>query len=80
MKKLSFLPKILLALALAVGAFSVAVPSQAAGDCPNSGIVCPAVWDPVICNDGQVYSNACYARAACAHGCKDYPGGPVPVE
>ena len=79
MKKLSLIPKVLLALALTAGAFSGAVPSQAA-DCPNSGIVCPAVWDPVICNDGKVYSNACYARAACARGCQDYPGGPIPVE
>jgi hypothetical protein len=68
------------ALALIAGTFSAAVPSQAAGDCPNSGIVCPAVYDPVICNDGKVYSNSCYARAACARGCQDYPGGPIPVE
>lgn len=39
---------------------------------PDGGILCPAVWDPVICSDGQVYSNACYARAAGARGCKSY--------
>ncbi len=33
---------------------------------------CLDVWDPVICSNGVVYSNACYAARACATGC-----GPV---
>lgn len=36
--------------------------------CPG-GFECPDVWDPVICDGGVVYSNACYARRACATGC-----------
>ena len=40
---------------------------------PGGGdILCLDIYDPVICNDGQVYGNACYARAAGAHGCKPY--------
>jgi hypothetical protein len=49
-----------------------ASPAAAGGECKNSGILCPTVYDPVICNDGQVYSNACFARQACAHGCKAF--------
>lgn len=33
---------------------------------------CLDVWDPVICSNGVVYSNSCYAARACATGC-----GPV---
>lgn len=39
------------------------------------------VWDPVICSDGQVYGNSCYAYVACATGCQSYgSGGPVSAE
>ncbi|UCC32332.1 MAG: hypothetical protein JSU86_08620, partial [Phycisphaerales bacterium] len=48
------------------------------GECPRD-IMCPAVWDPVICDDGNVYSNACYAFAACATGCEPLGGGPIPA-
>ena len=34
------------------------------------GWVCFEVYDPVKCSDGVVYSNACFARKACAKGCK----------
>jgi hypothetical protein len=37
-------------------------------ECPRD-IQCLDVWDPVICDDGQVYSNDCYAYRACATGC-----------
>lgn len=33
---------------------------------------CLDVWNPVICSDGRVYSNMCYARRACATGCVYY--------
>ncbi len=36
---------------------------------PGGGINCPDVWDPVICSNGQVYSNFCYASVAGATGC-----------
>ncbi len=46
----------------------------------GGGTFCPDVWDPVICSNGQVYSNACYASRAGATGCVPYgPGGPVPI-
>lgn len=48
--------------------------------CPRD-ILCADVYDPVICDDGQVYGNACYAFRECATGCVPYgDGGPVPVE
>lgn len=39
--------------------------------CPG-GFECLDVWDPVICSNGVVYSNGCYARRACATGCVPY--------
>ncbi|MEM6797777.1 MAG: hypothetical protein AAF725_27660 [Acidobacteriota bacterium] len=30
---------------------------------------CLDVYDPVICSNGVVYSNGCYAARACATGC-----------
>ncbi len=44
------------------------------GTCPNSGIYCLDVWDPVTCDNGVTYSNQCYADRACATGCVEgYP-------
>lgn len=40
--------------------------------CKDFGLFCLDVWDPVICDDGNVYSNDCYARRACATGCEPY--------
>ncbi|HUU84642.1 MAG TPA: hypothetical protein VM243_14175 [Phycisphaerae bacterium] len=34
----------------------------------------------MICKDGEVYSNACYAHAACAKGCKSLGDGPIPAD
>ena len=61
-----------LTLALALAGSAVAIGVQPATVACGGGILCPDVWDPVICSNGQVYSNACYARAACAHGCVPY--------
>ncbi len=36
--------------------------------CPRD-ILCPDVMAPVICSDGQTYSNACYAYQQCATDC-----------
>lgn len=41
------------------------------GGCPRD-INCPDVWNPVICSNGQVYSNGCYAYRDCATGCVPY--------
>ena len=42
--------------------------------CPRQGIYCLDVWQPVICSNGVVYSNSCYAYVACATGCTPYGG------
>ena len=47
-------------------------------ECPRN-IMCPDYWDPVICDDGQIYSNACYAYRACATGCESLGQGPIPL-
>jgi hypothetical protein len=52
-----------------------AKPGRGGGSgCPRQGIYCLDVWDPVICSDGNVYSNGCYAYVACATGCVPYGG------
>ncbi len=53
-------------------------PGGGGGGCPRD-ILCYDLWDPVICSDGQIYSNDCYAYRACATGCQPAGGGPVPV-
>lgn len=69
MKNLS---KLALAFALSASALAFAAPSEAKPKCPKEGILCPALYDPVICSNGQVYSNACYANVDCATGCQPY--------
>ena len=58
--------------ALAVGALA----SSAQAVRPGGGFLGPCgprycldVWDPVICPNGQIYSNHCYAARACQTGC-----------
>ena len=72
MKKLSLIPKIALAIALTAGALAVSTPSEAVSGCPRPGILCPDIYNPVICSNGKVYSNSCYAYVACATGCVPY--------
>jgi hypothetical protein len=62
--------KLTLALSLLAGALFTAVPSQADPECKkNKDVVCPAIFDPVICQNNKVYSNACFAAADCAKNC-----------
>lgn len=42
--------------------------------CPFWNIYCLDVWDPVICEDGNVYSNDCYALRACQFDCEPWGG------
>jgi len=44
-------------------------PGPLPGDCPWSGMSCPDVYDPVTCDNGVTYPNACYAFIDCATGC-----------
>ena len=37
---------------------------------PDPTVVCPAVFDPVICKKGGFFSNQCFADAACAKDCR----------
>lgn len=71
MKKLSLIPKFALAAALTAGALAIPAPSQAVSGCPRP-ILCSDVYLPVICSNGVVYSNDCYAYRACATGCTPY--------
>ena len=60
---------------LVLGTLVIFLPAPSvaeAGSCK-----CPTIWDPVICNDGKVYSNACMARCYGARGCTPYGGGPI---
>jgi hypothetical protein len=66
MKNLS---KLALALALSAGALTFTAPSAAAA---GGGFHCPDVYDPVICSNGQIYGNSCYASRAGATGCVPY--------
>jgi hypothetical protein len=66
MKKQLFLRLSGLSLvALAFGA--LASSTSAAGG--GGGINCPDVWNPVICSNGNIYSNQCYANLAKAKNC-----------
>lgn len=73
MKKISLVSKLCLATILAAGALSLgARPADAVAQCPRQGILCADVYNPVICSNGQVYGNGCYAYVACATGCVPY--------
>lgn len=70
---------IILVIALAIAVGSTTLAGKPNKPCRSPLIFCLDVWDPVICDDGNVYSNDCYARRACATGCVPYgDGGPVP--
>lgn len=56
-----------LALVIVAGGMLTAATLAAGGG--GGGYECPDVWDPVICSNGQVYSNYCYASKAKATGC-----------
>jgi hypothetical protein len=76
MKKLSSKKSVKIGAALALGTvMGVAATSQAAHglirDC-LPGVYCLDVWLPVICSDGNVYSNSCYAAKACQTNCVPY--------
>jgi hypothetical protein len=81
MKKLFWISKLALAAALAVGALSVPAPADAQQQvqlCNRFDVLCPDVYSPVICSNGQVYGNSCYAYVNCAENCVPH-GGSVEV-
>ncbi len=68
------------AVVLAAGMTLAAKPGSGSG-CPRSkprpNCVCAMVHDPVVCDGGCTYSNACIARCAGARNCVSSDGGPV---
>ena len=62
---------LVLASLLTAGALSVTTPAAANhGGChkiPHP--ICPAIFDPVTCDNGKTYTNQCFANADCATGC-----------
>ena len=72
----------LFALALSALAYSSTAVAKrpgggGGGGCPRD-ILCTDIYDPVICDNGQIYGNGCYAFRDCATGCVPYgDGGPV---
>ena len=60
-----------LSAVLCAGSLAVATPSMAGhGGChKNNNPICPAIFDPVVCDNGKTYSNTCFAAADCATGC-----------
>ena len=68
--------KLVLASVLCAGALAFSTPSMAVKGCrKNPKPICPAVFDPVTCDNGKTYTNICYAQADCATGCVS--GNPV---
>lgn len=59
----------LFAAALTAASVNASKALAAGGGGCNKGAECLDVYNPVICSNGQVYGNACYARKACATGC-----------
>jgi hypothetical protein len=51
---------------------AVAVAGTNASARPYPPYACPDVYSPVICSDGNVYSNSCYASLAGATNCVPY--------
>jgi hypothetical protein len=73
MNRIKLASKALLASVLCAGAFGIAADTAAAKPkCPREGILCTLQYDPVICSNGQVYSNSCFAYVDCATGCVPY--------
>jgi len=71
---------LLFVVALAAGSFAFAKGRPGGGvnkPCKWALIMCLDVWDPVVCDNGQTYSNACYAKRACAKNCTPTGGGGV---
>jgi hypothetical protein len=59
-------------IALVAGAAVVAVASLLSTAMAGPPNACPAIWAPVICDDGKVYPNQCEADKKKAKNCVPY--------
>ncbi|TVQ29861.1 MAG: hypothetical protein EA376_14540 [Phycisphaeraceae bacterium] len=60
----------------AFGAMTASTPVEAnSGFIP--GCVCPHVYDPVLCPNGAIYSNSCFASCYGQTGCTRIGPGPI---
>lgn len=73
LKKVSMVSLVGATLALAATA-TVALAAGPRGGFGCGPRYCLDVWRPVICPNGQVYSNDCYAARACQTGCVPWGG------
>lgn len=73
MRKASILVRALFVAGVAGAAVVGSLAATADAAFPIGGLCgpryCLDVWIPVICPNGQVYSNTCYAARACQTGC-----------
>lgn len=70
MKRARLISKLALALALSTAALA---PVAADPDCKkNKDGFCITLFDPVICKNNKIYSNACFAALDCAKDCQPY--------
>lgn len=76
MKRNRIAPAGMLAFAGVVTAVLVSATATAGGPIvrPCFQGYCLDVWRPVICSNGVVYSNDCYAARACQYNCVPYGG------
>ncbi len=71
MKRIGLIGRVVLVVGV-LGAVVIGVGSARAAQVPPRRCICLDVWAPVICSNGVVYSNSCYASCARATGCVPY--------
>ena len=66
---------------LVAGASMIFAAKPPSGGCPQGkpGCFCPTYYEPVMCDGGCVYSNACFAQCAGAKNCHPTGPGPIPL-
>jgi hypothetical protein len=67
MKPLTMIRSLLLGLVLAAAAGTASYADKCV---PDPDAICPLIFAPVTCNNGETYSNRCFAEADCARGCR----------
>jgi len=65
---------VVMAAAVIVGALALVTEAQAAPRC-----ICPQVYAPVVCDNGQTYPNLCVANCKHATGCEPVIILPPPI-